>query len=83
MLSEGGKVSHKRFISLLFSVVASAIGIYITVRHEDHATTVLGYFLVAVGVMTGVTTIPQIVSLLRGTPPPPEQPKEDTEQPTE
>ena len=78
MLSEGGKISHKRFIAVLFSLFAVWAGIYIVTHYKEFALTVFGYTLISIGVLTGVTTLPQIVSLIRGTPPPKdEEPKKD------
>lgn len=68
MLSEGGKVSHKRFISVLFSIFEVWAGIYIVTHYEKYALTAFGYILISIGVLTGVTTVPQIVGLFRGTP---------------
>jgi len=67
MLSEGGKISHKRFIAVTFAIFAIWAGIYIVVHYKEYALTVFGYVLISIGILTGVTTVPQIVSLFRGT----------------
>lgn len=66
MLSEGGKISHKRFISVAFAIFAIWAGVYIVRNYKEYALAVFGYVLISIGVLTGVTTVPQIVSLFRG-----------------
>lgn len=75
MLSEGGKISSKRFLSLLFSAFAVWAGSYSVVNYKEYALTIFGYTLIIIGLLTGVATLAQIISLVKGTPPP----KEDTE----
>lgn len=66
MVSEGGKISHKRVISVAFAVFAIWAGIYIVTHYKEYALTVFGYTLISIGILTGVATLPQIVSLIRG-----------------
>lgn len=74
MVSEGGKISHKRVISVLFSIFEVWAGVYIVTHYEKYALTAFGYILISIGILTGVTTVPQVVALFRGTP----APKDDT-----
>ena len=81
MVMEGGKISHKRVIAVFISAIMGWGIIYALVK----AVTDNGRYnlLIATGIfvliMAGVTTIPQIVSLVRGTPAPKEdEPKKDT-----
>lgn len=78
MFMEGTKISHKRFISVLFAIFAVWAGVYIVIHYKDYALTVFGYTLISIGILTGVTTVPQIVSLFKGTPPPKEEPPTTT-----
>ena len=76
MLMEGGKISHKRWISVTTALVLLWGIIYAVVHSVNDA----GRYniLVASGIfvliMSGVATIAQIVSIFTRTPPP----KEDT-----
>ena len=69
MVSEGGKISHKRFISLCGTAVACSVGTWAAFAHPQHIPDVLHSFLIFVSVMSGVATVAQVVSLVRGTPP--------------
>lgn len=84
MLSEGGKISHKRWISVsIAAVLAWAICYAIT-----HAPTapdrknVIDATMLFVCVMSGVATIAQIVSLVKGTPAPKDEVVEPKNEPT-
>lgn len=82
MLGEGGKISHKRFISVLFAFVASAIALWYSYKCPDKVPIILNPLLIFICVMSGVATVAQIVSLLKGTPPPKEEvaePKKEAE----
>ncbi len=63
LLSEGGP-SSKRLISLCYAGASIFMGIYIVLKYKEYATTVLGYFMFATGILTGVTTIPEIAKIL-------------------
>lgn len=67
MLSEGGKISHKRFISLLVTAVICILATVVAFKHPAYITDTLHSLLVFVAVMSGVATVPQIVALFRGT----------------
>lgn len=66
-LSHNLTPSHKRLISIMFSITICYCEIYHTYKRQSLDTTHLGYFLVAILVMSGVATISQIVELVRGT----------------
>lgn len=75
MFSEGGKISHKRWIAVLISSVL-AWGITYSIMKANNASerySILIASMVFVLVLTGVTTIPQIISLFRGGPIPPDE----------
>lgn len=81
MLSEGGKISHKRFIAVACSIIICFISIWIAVKYPQYITDTLHSLLIFVSVMSGVATVAQIVTLVRGTPikdeTPTDQPKID------
>ena len=78
MLSEGGKISHKRFISVAASAAVFFISIKVAVKHPQYIPDTLHSLLIFICVMSGVATVAQIVSLVRGTPAPKEdEPKKD------
>jgi len=68
MLSEGGKVSHKRFISVLISLAVTFVLIWATVKYKELITGMYNSALIFICVMSGVATVGQIVSLIKGTP---------------
>ena len=78
MLSEGGKISHKRWISVTIAAILGWAICY-AIIHAGTATerkAVIDATMLFVLVMSGVATIAQIVSLVRGTP----QPKEPVQE---
>ena len=77
MLMENGKISSKRVISFMYAVMSCVIGAFVVYKDITKGVTVFGYFLIGTGVMTGVTTIPQIVGLIRGGSAPVEPVKEE------
>ena len=82
MLSEGGRISHKRFISVLASFVVCIIATFVAFKYDKYSLDIIHSFLIFVAVMSGVATVAQIVSLVKGTPII-EAPKDDkTKQPT-
>ncbi len=68
MLSESGKVSHKRFISVSITGVICFISVWSTVKYPQYIPNTLYSLLIFVAVMSGVATVAQIVALVRGTP---------------
>ena len=78
MLSEGGDVSHKRWISVSISAAIFFILIWVTVKYKDLTMDALHSSMIFVAVMSGVATVAQIVSLVKGTPLPTETKKDET-----
>ena len=78
MLSEGGKISHKRVISVAMATAAIFMIIYATLHYKEFIVHFFDWTLVFILVMSGVATVAQIISALRGTPekdePKPDQP---------
>lgn len=77
MFSEGGKISHKRVISVCAAMMIMFMAGYATFHYESFVVHIFDWLVVFVLVMSGVATIPQILSLVRGTP----LPKEDETKP--
>lgn len=77
MFSEGGKISHKRVISVCATVLIIFMGAYATFNYKEFVVHIFDWVIVFILVMSGVATIPQILALLRGTP----LPKDDTPAP--
>ncbi len=70
MVMEGGKISHKRVIAVCVAVVlcwAIVFAMLKAVAPADRQTLV-NAIMIFILVMTGVATLPQIVSLVRGGP---------------
>ncbi len=68
MFSEGGKISHKRWISVLIASVLAWVIVY-SCMHALNASerySIIVATMVFIAVLTGVTTIPQIIGLFRG-----------------
>ncbi len=66
MLSEGGKISHKRWISV---TVAAAIcyGILYVIHHyKDLISSTLNSAMIFVAIMSGVATVAQVAAILKG-----------------
>jgi len=82
MFSEGGKISHKRVISILVSIVICAGSAWTIYKHPALISDTLHWLLVFVLLMSGVATVAQIVALWKGTPQPPNNtanpPEDDT-----
>lgn len=68
MFSEGGKISHKRVISVTATVMILFMAGYATFNYKDFVVHIFDWLIVFVLVMSGVATIPQILALIRGTP---------------
>jgi hypothetical protein len=76
MLMEGGKISHKRVISVAVALCLCFTIVWIVVKYKDLTLDTLHSSMLFILVMSGVATIAQIVQLVKGTPPPPEEPKQ-------
>ena len=66
MLSEKGDVSHKRWISVSMSAAATFSLVYVTIHFKDLILPMYKYTLVFILLMSGVATVPQIISLWKG-----------------
>jgi len=75
MVMEGGKISHKRVIAVGIAMVLAWAIIYSILKATGASDriAIIHATMIFIGIMSGVATVPQIVSLLRGTP----APKED------
>ena len=79
MLGEGGKISHKRWIAVTIAAILGW-GISYSLMKAGNAAerySVLVATMVFLLIITGVATVPQIISIIKGTPPP----KESDDQP--
>lgn len=87
MLSEEGKISSKRWISVTTSATICFGVIWIIVKYKEFATTALGYAMIFVGIMSGVATVAQVADILMRRPakaePPPPPPSTTTTTTTE
>lgn len=80
MLSEGGKVSHKRFISVLCTFVVCFICMWCALKYPQYITDTIHSLLIFIGIMSGVATVAQVASILTRTPmPKDDEPKPPTE----
>lgn len=78
MLSEGGKISHKRFISVICSMVLCFACTWAVIHYPNFITDTIHSLMIFIAVMSGVATVAQIVSLVKGTPQPKEEPTQST-----
>ena len=70
MLGEGGKISHKRFISVIAALAATVVFVWASYKYEDKVLDLYHSTLIFIAVMSGVATVAQIVSLVNRTPQP-------------
>lgn len=75
MFSEGGKVSHKRVISIMVTIVICLGSSWTIYKYPTLISDTLHWLLVFVLLMSGVATVAQIMSIWKGTP----LPKDDNE----
>ena len=80
MMSEGGKISHKRFISVLATFMVCVIATFTAFKYDKYSLDIIHSFLIFIAVMSGVATVAQIVSLVKGTPI--VEPKDEPKPPT-
>jgi small neutral amino acid transporter SnatA (MarC family) len=75
MLSQGGKVSHKRVIAVGITAVLAWAIVYAMLRASTapERKLLIDGIMIFVLIMSGVATVPQIVSLVKGTPAPKEE----------
>lgn len=71
MMTEGGKISHKRVISVCVAAVLCWAVVFAMLKASvaPERQTLVNAIMIFILVMSGVATVPQIVSLIRGTPP--------------
>lgn len=67
MLGEGGKISHKRWISVTAAAVLCWVVVYSTImaKMSNERYAIIVATMVFILVMSGVATIPQIIKLFR------------------
>ena len=65
MLSEGGKISHKRWISVTVAASICYGIIYVIHHYKDLISGTLTSAMIFVAVMSGVATVAQVASILR------------------
>lgn len=66
MLSEGGKISHKRVIAVTAALVLSFMAVYATFHYKEFVVHIFDWLVAFVLIMSGVATLPQLVALIRG-----------------
>jgi xanthosine utilization system XapX-like protein len=68
MFSEGGKISHKRWIGVTLSATLVWVIIYSTMKANaaPERLSIIIATMCFIGVIVGVATLPQIITLLRG-----------------
>jgi inner membrane protein involved in colicin E2 resistance len=66
MVSEGGKISHKRVISFITALVLCFSIVWTIVKYEDFTLDTIHSTMLFILVMSGVATVAQIVSLWKG-----------------
>lgn len=68
MLTEGGKISHKRWISVSIGAVLAWAICYAAVKASNatERKAVIDATMLFILVMSGVATLPQLISLIRG-----------------
>lgn len=64
MFSEGGKISHKRWISVTIAAVLAWVIVYTIIKSPDLRAITLKATMVFILVMSGVATIPQVIRLI-------------------
>ena len=68
MLSEGGSISHKRWISVTVSAVICFTMVWGVIKYPNYLPDILHSGMIFVAVMSGVATVAQIISLVNRTP---------------
>lgn len=66
MFGEGGRISSKRVIAFMYACFSIWAGVYIVTHYQQWALTVFGYTLIFLGLLLGLYTLPQVVSLIKG-----------------
>lgn len=68
MMSENGDVSSKRWISVTTGAAVFFTIIWTVIKYKDLTLDALHSSMIFIAVMSGVATVAQIVSLVKGTP---------------
>lgn len=68
MLSEDGKISHKRWISVTVSLTICFTVLWVVVKYKDLSLDALHSAMIFVLLMSGVATVAQVASILKGSP---------------
>ena len=71
MMSEGGKISSKRWIAVTTSAVVCFGAVWGIIYYPQYYTSTMYALMLFIAVISGVATLAQVISLVRGTPLPP------------
>ena len=66
MVSEGGKISHKRVISVITAIVLCFSIVWTIVKYESFTLDTIHSTMLFILVMSGVATVAQIISVWKG-----------------
>jgi hypothetical protein len=66
MFSEGGKISHKRWISVTIAGVLAWAIMYVVIQSPDLRALIVKSTMIFILLMSGVATVPQILRLIKG-----------------
>lgn len=79
MMTEGGKISHKRVISVCVAAVLCWAVVFAMLKASvaPERQTLINAVMVFILIMSGVATVAQIASIVKGTPPPKDEDKNE------
>ena len=80
MFMEGGKVSHKRVISVMAALAGVFTVVWTVLKYPPHIIDALHSTYIFVCVMSGVATVAQIAAIMKGGAAPTEPTKEEPKQ---
>jgi uncharacterized spore protein YtfJ len=66
MFSEGGKISHKRWISVTIAGVLAWAIMFVVIQSPDLRALMVKSTMIFILLMSGVATVPQILRLIKG-----------------
>ena len=66
MFMEGGKISHKRVISVLFGLVGAFVAVYSVLKYKEFTLDIYHTTLIFVLIMSGVATVAQLAGIWKG-----------------
>ena len=81
MISEDGQVSHKRWISVSIAAAILFINIWTAIKYANLILSLLYADMGFVLIMSGMATLPQILSVIKGAPSPTDTPNQTPTQP--